>query len=986
LTPSESGTHVRVLGPVEVTGPLGPAVLTGSRQRALVALLAVNAGSVVAQSRLIDALWGSDPPRTAVKTLYSHVTRVRQALAAAGLPDALATRSPGYVLAVARADIDAWQFEDRVREARQQLATGAVVAAAASLHAGLALWRGDALQDADPAGWGAAEVSRLYEVRLTAFEDLWDAELRLGRHAAALGELERLLVTHPYRERLVGLLMLALYRSGRHTDALDAYLRLRAHLADQLGVDPGPDLARLHASILRRDVPDGTGFPLSVPTPTVHDGPRPAQLPPRTGHFTGRAQELEALTRALDDALGDTRIAVVSGPAGIGKTALAVQWGHATADRFPDGQLFLDLRGHSPDTTIGPAEALAHMLRSLGVPGDRVPVDLSERTSLYRSLMYGKRMLVVLDNAGRAEDLLPLVPATAGSLLVVTSRNQLAALATHHAVHAVGIDALDHGEAIGLLCRVLGAQRVDAEPDQAAELVELCGRMPLPLRIVAAKLVAGTHRKIGEVVAELVTVGRLEALAVEGDSRSVRTVFASAYRALSPPAARMFRLLGLHPGPTFAGHLGAAVTASTPANAGRYLDELATAHLVVDLKGGRYRFHDLIRLYAHERAQVDEDATGRDDAVGRIVDWYLAVAEAANQVLDRNRDRVVPTPRYRPPELPFRAEHQDTLAFLDGERDNLTPVVGFAAQHGHPAAAWQLTYLLTGFFDARGHWSDRVVACRLGLAAAQRLGEPVAEGLMHSALGMAYAMTRSFDEAIDHHQRALELMRASGDDRGEGHAYNNIATAYAGQQRFDDAIEAFQRALALHTANGHQVGVVLALNNIGHANTLTGRSEQAIGYLDRALEIARTIGHPRLEAIVLHSLGQAYLKDGNHGAALTRFREALAIPRRIGDRRFEAETLRHIGAVHAAERDFPTAQENLAQALALSREMANTHVEALVVASIGRVYAQSGHFDAACEHFRQALVLRARTPDALEEADIRRALSEVEASRLLSTG
>jgi DNA-binding SARP family transcriptional activator len=581
--------QVRVLGPVEVIGPYGAAQLTGARQRAVAALLALNAGAVLPRWRLVDALWGDEPPRTAVKSLHSHVARVRQALDACGLSGLLVTRDAGYALMLDADDVDALRFEESARRGHDELVNGAPERAAAHLAHGLALWRHEvALADADPVGWGAAEVDRLSEVRLTASEDRWDAELRLGRHDAAVGELERLLVAHPLRERLVALLMLALYRSGRHAAALDAYQRLRSRLGSDLGVDPGPELVSLHARILRRE-PDlarspgepGGGARTGRHATTAPPMPRPAQLPARVGHFTGRGDELAALDRLVDHPDDDVRIAVISGSAGVGKTALAVQWAHRIADRFPDGQLFVDLRGHDPKAALSPADALSHALRSLGVPADRIPAAVPEQAALYRSLLHGRRILVIADNGGAADDVLPLVPAGPGNLLVVTSRAALTALATHHAVCAVGLDVLGDAEALALLRTLLGGATVDAEPQVAADLVRLCDGMPLALRIAAAKLTGRARREIRALRDELSNADRLDVLSVEGDSRSVRTVFASAYRALSPPAARVFRLLGLHPGPTFTAHLAAAMADLSLAAAQAAVGELAAAHLAI---------------------------------------------------------------------------------------------------------------------------------------------------------------------------------------------------------------------------------------------------------------------------------------------------------------------------------------------------------------------------------------------------------------------
>jgi DNA-binding SARP family transcriptional activator/tetratricopeptide (TPR) repeat protein len=962
---------VRVLGPVEVFGPLGRATLARGAQRELVGLLALHTGSVVALPKLVDALWGEAAPRTAARTLHSHVARVRQALQTCGLPDAVLTRDAGYLLALPPAEVDAHRFADAVRRARDQLARDALQPAVEAFQAGLAMWRGDALADCEPQGWAVTEIERWHELRLSAYEDMWDARLRLGEHAAAVTELERMIVTQPVRERLVELLMLALYRSGRSSDALDRYERLRTRLAAQLGVHPGARVTRLHTAVLRSDPGLGgvvTGEPTRAPTP--------AQLPPPTVHFAGRADQLAMLNGWLDDT--DARIAVVCGSPGVGKTALAVHWAWQASERFPDGRLFLDLRGHDPDSALTPAAAMAHALRGLGVPAERVPADQAEQGRLYHSLVDGRRILVVLDNAGTADHVLPLVPPSAGSALLVTSRQQLVALSIRHTVHTVALDVLTEREALALLGQVLGANRVAAEVGAARELVELCDRLPLALRIAAAKLAERPRQRIGDLVTELAGHGRLDALSVTGGSPGLRQVFASAYEALSEPAARLFRLLGLHPGTTFGYQLAAALTGVPSRRARRSVDELAAAQLIIEADGGRYRFHDLIRLYAAECTHALDPPEHRTEATARILDWYLGIAAAANALLDPARDRVRPTFRFPLTERPFPDSHAAALDCLDAERANLLSVVEFAAKHGHDAVAWQLAYLLGGFFESRGHWVDRVTMCRWGLAAAQHGDDPTTEGLMRSGLGVACIAARRFTEALEHLGHALALMRASGDKRGEGHAHNNMGTALAELRRFDEAVEAFTRALAVHTANGHRPGAMLASNNLGFLYAQTGRTRLSLQHLDRALALAREDGNIRFEAAIEHSTGQSHRYGGDLDAALACFDRALALRRQIGDRRYEARTRYEIGTTHLQRGDHGAAVEHLSAAHELSREIADQHLEAIALAGLGRAHLLAGESATARTRLESALRLRTRIPDDYELANIHRSLAELE--------
>ncbi len=917
---------IRLLGPVEVIGPRGPAELVGVRQRALISLLALDAGRVVTQNRLVDALWGEAPPRTAVKTLYSHIARVRHSLDVCGMPSVLLTHGSGYTLAVRPDEVDVTRFEKKVAHGRRMLADGKTAEAVAHLRDALALWRGEALAGAPAASRLAAEADRLHEMRLSAQEDLWEARLGLGEHATAVDELEKLLVDNPLRERLVELFILSLYRCGRHTEALEAYQRLRGRLGEQLGVEPGPRIATLYAAVLRRS-PELDFAGAATGTPRVV---KPAQLPSPVGHFVGRQGDLSVLNGLLSGPAGVGRVGVVCGPAGMGKTALAVEWAHRALDRYPDGQLFLDLRGHDPATAMPVGEALTQLLRSLDVPAADLPTDPAGLIGLYRSVMHGRRVLVLLDNAASADQVGSLVPPSGGSLLLVTSRNQMAGLAVDYAVTGVDLEVLAAEEALVLLGRILGTERVAKEQTAAGRLVELCGRMPLALRIAAAKLATRPPRPIAELAAELAGADRLALLAVPGDSRSIRTVFASAYQALSPAAAGMFRRVGLHPGATFTASLAAALTGVAEAKARRTLDDLVGVHLVTEVGSGRYRLHDLIRLYAAERA----DRAERAETAARIIDWHLTVADAANRVFDPVRDRAGAIDVHPPIKAPFAAEHDEALAFLDSERANLLPAVRLAQEHGLNRGAWQLAYLLTSFHVLRGYRADHVEMCRVGLSAAQRLGDPTPEAMMRSLLGMGCNTIHRHEEALEHLPRALELMRVIDDRRGQAMALNNIALAYGRLGRPDAAIDAFHRALELHTADGHAPGIALALNNLGHMHTLKSKPDTAMGYLSRALNLAREIGNAHLEAAVLHSLGEAHLARADHDAALTHLSTALDIKRRLGERRKEADTHNLIGLVHRDRGGHTAARTHFQRALAIGRELGDRHLEMATLAHL----------------------------------------------------
>ncbi|XVS67779.1 BTAD domain-containing putative transcriptional regulator [Actinosynnema sp. CA-299493] len=958
-----------MLGPVCAHGSGGAAALAGTRQRAVLGVLALHAGEVLSASRLVDVLWGEDPPRTALRTLHSHVARIRQALSACGVPEALTTRNPGYVLDVPREEVDAHRFERLASAGRSALTGGAAVdRAVAVLREAVGLWRGDAFAGTDLSSWGEHEVERLHALRLSAVEDLWEAEIRTGGHEAAVLELPRLLAERPTTERLVRLHMLALYRCGRHTDALDAFARLRRTLADEFGVDPGPELVDLHTAILRRE-------PVLDPLPAAVTVP-PRQLPARVGHFTGRTAELAELDRMLapHDARDGFPIVVVAGAAGMGKTSLALEWAHRVADRFPDGQLYLDLRGHDPKLALPGRDAFAHLLRALDVPDDRIPGEPDEQAALYRSLLHGKRYLVVLDDAAGVEDVLRFVPPGPGSLLLLTSRQNMAALAARHATRVVGVAALCDDEAVSLLGSVIGDDRVARESGPAARLARLCGGMPLALRIAAARLVGRPVGAVAEFAAELTDSERLDGLAVVGDSRTVRTVLNSAYRPLTAEVARVFRGLGLHPGPTFGGDLGAAVCGLPAAAGRRAVAELAASHLVTPVEQGRYRFHDLIREYARCRVRADEPD---HDGTARLVDWYLAAAFRASRLIDPDRSPVTPTLRHTPAEPPFAPDKRAALAFLDAERANLVPVVAHARENGHLTAAWQLTSLLTSFYDAAGHWHDRVELCRHGAAAAGDLGDTAAEAEMLRALGVAYFMTRRLPEALAASDRALTVARAVGDLAAQGHIHNNMANMHAELRHFDRAVTAHHLAVEHSTAAGNDLGRALAQRNLGHTYVRMGRPDLAFAPLHEALRRLRELGHARLEAGTLDTLGEAYLQVGERHRASEHFERALAISRDIGDRWLEWETLLDTGIARLDGGHHASALERFEEALAVSREVGDRHGESSTLGHIGRTLLLVGDLDAAREHLHAALVVRERVPDPYEEAHVHRNLADL---------
>src|SRR5215470_13466489 len=593
-----------LLGPLLIRREAEEVPIPAARQRVVLAALLFKANQVVPLGELAGALWDEELPASARATVRNYVKRLRRAL---GDVDRLriATRGDGYLIGVAPGELDLDRFETLHGQAGKHARAGRWAEASVALHEALSLWRGQPLADVPSDVLARRELPRLAELRLQAAEDRFDADLHLGRHGDLVAELRQLTGAEPLRERLHELLMLALYRAGRQADALAAYRHARAILIDELGIEPGPGLRGLHQQMLAGDpalaVPAG-------PAAAMSGALVPRQLPAALADFTGRAAELRALTAMLDQAgagaAGTVVISAIGGTAGVGKTALALHWAHQAAGRFGDGQLYVNLRGYGPSgAPAEPAEAIRGFLDALGVPPGRIPASAEAQAGLYRSLLAGRKMLIVADNARDEAQVRPLLPASPASLVLVTSRSQLGGLGAADGARLISLDVLPHAEAVQLLTARLGAERAAAEPAAVDQIADLCACLPLALAVAAARAAARPAFPLATVAGELAdATGRLDALDAGDPSSSVRAVFSWSTRQLSAQAARMFALLGLHPGPDISVPAAASLAALDKADARRLLRELTRAHLITEHAPGRYAFHDLLRAYATEQA------------------------------------------------------------------------------------------------------------------------------------------------------------------------------------------------------------------------------------------------------------------------------------------------------------------------------------------------------------------------------------------------
>ncbi|KAB1141777.1 tetratricopeptide repeat protein [Streptomyces luteolifulvus] len=932
-----------MLGPVRAWLGEQELNLGSPQQRVVLTALLLRRGRPVTVGELVDAVWGEEPPTAAVSVLRTYVSRLRKTLEpgrdAAGSPRVVVSVADGYLARVPDDALDLGLFERQVAEAEKLRAAGEESAAADLLRAALGGWQGSPLAGL-PGPLAEAERSRLTEERLTTLETRLDLDVQLGRHRDVIAELTLLTAEHPLRERLCRLLMLALYRSGRQAEALAVYRRTRGTLVAELGVEPGAPLRELHDLILAADAslapsapreradapPDTPG-----PQPTVHVV-RPAQLPADLPTFTGRQDELDQ-TRALlskDGAPPATVvISAIGGMAGVGKTTLAVHWAHEMADRFPDGQLYVNLRGFDPaGAIVPPGEAIRIFLDALGVPPRRIPAGLDAQTALYRSLLAHRRVLILLDNARDTDQVRPLLPGSPGSLVIVTSRNQLTGLVVNDGARPLTLNPLTPTEAHGFLVRRLGAARLAAEPRAADEVVAHCARLPLALAIVAARAAANPGFPLSAIADELRdSHGSLDAFTSGDLSTDVRAVFSWSYHGLSAPAARLFHLLGLHSGPDISTPAAAALAGLPLRETRGLLVELTGAHLLTEHRPGRHTLHDLLRVYAAERVLTEETPQERDRAVDRLLAWYLHTADGATPLLIPHvvRQPLEPMPSSCRP-LVFTTREQ-TLDWFETERQNLVAAVHQAAASGRLSTTVQLSAVLQGFFHLRSHLHDWLDTCQAGLSAARSARDREGEAWLLANVASALTGLGRSDEAFEHFQQAAALCQELGDTYGTARTVARLGKVYLETGRLDKAVEYSRRALTAFRTNGSAWGEGVALTNLGDAHQRLGRFDDAIGCLEQALTVVRAIGGRWVEGIALDVLGTVNHRLHHHDDAIARYHQALEAHRDVRNRSGEGSTLGSLGDVLLASGEPEAARASWRQALALFEEFDHPDAE-----------------------------------------------------------
>ncbi|MDX3226546.1 AfsR/SARP family transcriptional regulator [Streptomyces sp. ME19-01-6] len=880
-----------------------------AQQRSVLAVLLVEAQRTVSAEQLVHRIWGEQAPQRAKGTLYSYLSRLRGALAVAEEECRIARRSGGYTLLVDPDAVDLHRFRALVEQAR---AADEASVAAPLFDQALGAWRGDFCASCDTP-WIGSVREGLRQERLAALLDRGDTQLLLGRHQELLTELLGLVEEQPLNERLAGHIMLALYRGGRAAEALTHYDGFRRRLAEELGVDPGPRLRLLHQRVLT-SAPE-LAPPAPAPTRPARR-PVPAHLPAPPARFTGRTQELDQLARFLDGRAGPdgpVTMAAITGPGGIGKTWLALHWAHHHLPDFPDGQLYVNLRGFDPSAEPVPvAAAIRGLLDALGADPAAIPSDVEGQAGLYRSLVAGKRLLILLDNARDSDQVRPLLPGSPTCTVLITSRHRLTGLAATHGVRALGLDVLSEAEARALLTRHLGDHRVTAEPAAVHTLLNHCGGLPLAVGILAARAAAHPDLPLSALAEEVEEAAtRLDALDTGDVAADLRAVFSSSYRALGADAAETLSLLGLAPGPDISVSAVASLTGLPTPRARAHLRTLQAAHLLQQHSPHRHRVHDLVRLYAAEQAETLPTAH-RQSARRRLLDFCLHTAGAAAELLDPHRDRI-PLPDPRPGVSPQEfTDEESALTWFTAEHPFLLGALDLARAFGFDSHVWMLAQALEPFFDYRGHWRDWADTQHIALLAAQRLGNASWQAGAHRGLGAVYTQIRRLDDGHTHFQHALDLYRRSAEPLGQAHAYRGLSWVFVEQDRLRDALVHNEQALALYRRTNHPTGQAKSLNNAGWLHAMLGEYQRTLDYCTEAVELNQKSGNRHAEAGAWDSLGYAHHHLGSHTDAVTCYQRALDLVREFGDRCGEVEILGHLGDSHAA-RDAPDAARSVWQ-------------------------------------------------------------------------
>jgi DNA-binding SARP family transcriptional activator/tetratricopeptide (TPR) repeat protein len=920
-----------LLGPVGMDFGDMPLAVKRPRCRAVLAYLLLHANHVVSTRQLIDALWGGSEPQTARSQIQADISVLRRVCRDAGAKIPVESRAPGYSIAVDDGELDLDVFRSGMARAREKAARGDSGSAVRMIRKALELWQGMPLVDI-AVSYAESAQTQLTSLRLTAYEDLADLEIGEGHHGALIDDLMPLVAAHPLHENLRVKLMLALYRSGRQTAALEQARELRSLLAEQQGLTPGRGFTEMEQAILHADPsldamapnqPAETPYTISEnESAPVPDAPADSALPdapaapsappvpmqlPSTPQLVGRRDLLDQLDDFLAGSLSDEgapgTVAVV-GPAGVGKTTLAVHWGRTMADRFPDGQLYINLHGHDTQRAMTPARTIARALRSLGLPRDAIPAEADELIDLYRSTVAGKRLLVLLDNARSVDQVRPLLTTGPGSATLITSRFRLTGLVVRDGARQVAVGPMSPQEAEQLLEHMLGAERLRAEPGTAHRLAEACGRIPLALSIAAANIANHPPASIADHIRDLLDGNRLAALQTAGDSDStMQTVLGQSYDALDPDTRHMFRRLGLSPGPDFTVAAASVLAGLSRAEAGRLVDRLLDANLIGESAADRFILHDLTRLYARARAEAEDSGPDREKARGRLTDWYLERTFAAQALAFPGYARQSGAEHSPGTDFGTAAE---ALAWFDNEIPNL-----IAALHDDPIGAhtWRIADGLRPYFATPMNVGDWIDAANTAITAAELLGN---------------------DEA-----------RFSG--------WYSLAHAHMSRSDHPKAMKSFKTALSIARAVDHPHGINGCENFIAQILIYTGHLDEALNSLESMMPAAPSAHSTSSTVVTLSRLGEVYFELGRLADSLRVRRQALELTTKAGARNHEPYVLVNLAIVKHALGDVEEAGALYTRALTILGQFGDTDLESAAWSELATVHLDAGRPEAARE-------------------------------------
>ncbi|WP_152521574.1 AfsR/SARP family transcriptional regulator [Amycolatopsis decaplanina] len=890
-----------VLGVIEAYADERPVDLGHAVQQGVLAALLVDAGRVVSADQILERVWNDRLPHRAVDNLYTYISRLRRI---EGVD--IVRRQGGYVLDVVPDAVDLHRFRALLDEAYGLADAEAVVL----LDEALGLWRGEPFGSLDTP-WFAALRGRLVKERFAAWLHRNDIVLRRGGHAELIPDLLAATAESPRDERLAGQLMLALYRDGRQAESLSLYDRLRRRLAEEQGVDPSPPLQRLHLQVVSADAAIAAPVERTVP----------CQLPARPPVFVGRASELEALDGR------SSGVVVIGGPGGVGKTSFVLRWAYDRLDRFPDGQLYLNLRGFDPTAApLEPVVALRGFLDALQVPPERIPDDVDARSTLFRGLVARRRLLVVLDNARDEGQVRPLLPGGSECLVVVTSRSRLTGLVAAEQARPLRMPMLEVSEAAALL-----THRIDRRglADEAAveELVRFTGGLPLALAVVAARAIAHPEIPLGALVAELRDEqGRLDALDAGDPASSVRAVTSWSYHGLSADAARLFRLLGVHSGPDIGLAAASALAGVTAVQVRPLLAELNRTHMVDEHEPGRFRSHDLLRAFAREQASEDE----AHEALGRVLDHYLHTGFAAERRLSPHWPPIAlaePRAGAAPRAI---ATYDEAIAWFTAEHAAILAATELAVASGDfDTHAWQIPWTISTFLTRSGRWDQRAATQQIALDAAKRLGDRAAQAAALHLLGRVRSMAGDHAQALADLTGALTLYQEIGDLTGEATTHFSLGLASGGREDHETALNHAYRALELFRATEDRPWEAFSVSALGWYSARLGQDEPAIAYSSEALQLLRDVGDRDCEAHVLRTLGYVHHRRGEYVLAADYHALAGDLFHALGDTYSEAATADQLGDARHHAGDADAARQAWQRAEALLSDLGHPDAEAV---------------------------------------------------------